>query len=551
MRIIHQPMLKTRPAYPWLSYFRLNAMQERQQQSRLLSRLIMAAFFFAIIEGVVFIAEYRTSLNLWVLLPVMVLLVLAYFISLSEHYKTAAAAFISAITYGCYVLAWHNVEIGGAFMLNYLVVTVLLSAVFLSNRITLAIIGVNLLVMVVLAFINPAFTLGMMPIVFFGVVSGFIMVLVHHLSLLEAGRNAELQRTQADYHLLFNTISDGVLVHQDNIIYQVNPALTQMLGYDADELIGRSIMTLIASDYLEMAQQHVAQRSDKPYELVGIHKDGRRIDVEVTARSYTQGGEHFRVVMVRDVTECKQANEQKISLALEQQKVQMMQHLIHDVAHDLRTPLTIVQSGLHLIQRAYERDTTERRLERLAVIEEQINHLGSMVDNLMTFSRLDRLIEKPIMLTLQDINEVCTCCVKEQAEMAFRKQIDLSLEVQDGLPQIMLDADEFRRALRQVLLNALAYTERGGQVVVSTHTDQKHIIISVKDSGTGIDEGDIENIFDTFYRADTARRTETGGMGLGLAITRRIVKAHGGKVQVWSTRGQGSQFYILLPLAAA
>jgi signal transduction histidine kinase len=133
---------------------------------------------------------------------------------------------------------------------------------------------------------------------------------------------------------------------------------------------------------------------------------------------------------------------------------------------------------------------------------------------------------------------------------AESKQIDLSLEVVDALPTIEADPDRLAQVLRNLLTNALRHTPPSGQIKVTAGIGGEHIRVSVADSGRGVAPQHLAHVFDRFWRADRARSRESGGSGLGLAIAKSLVEAHGGRIWVESTSGQGATFSFELPIGS-
>ncbi|NCC35182.1 MAG: ATP-binding protein, partial [Chloroflexia bacterium] len=134
---------------------------------------------------------------------------------------------------------------------------------------------------------------------------------------------------------------------------------------------------------------------------------------------------------------------------------------------------------------------------------------------------------------------------------AEQQSVALILNVPDGLPSIEVDIEQTIRALNNLVGNALHHTPSGGEVMLAAHRETAHLVIEVSDTGTGIAPEHLPNIFERFYRADASRQQTTGGSGLGLAIVRSIIEAHGGKVSVDSTPGEGTIFRIRVPLPTA
>jgi signal transduction histidine kinase len=130
---------------------------------------------------------------------------------------------------------------------------------------------------------------------------------------------------------------------------------------------------------------------------------------------------------------------------------------------------------------------------------------------------------------------------------AADKQLQLALDLADDLPPAQVDAVELGTALMNLVENAVRYTDPGASVTVRTRAERDCVLIEVSDTGIGIGQDDLPHIFERFYRADKARSTETGGVGLGLAIALKIVEAHKGRIDVESVPGEGSTFRVALP----
>lgn len=142
--------------------------------------------------------------------------------------------------------------------------------------------------------------------------------------------------------------------------------------------------------------------------------------------------------------------------------------------------------------------------------------------------------------------------VRRQAESA---QVTLSLQAPADLPQVLVDEDRIGQVLGNLLHNALRYTSAGGRITVTaargSRTDgRSEVVVEIADTGSGIAPADLPYIFDRFYRGDKSRSRATGGTGIGLALAKQLVEAHGGHIGVESTLGAGSTFRLTLPLAA-
>jgi two-component system sensor histidine kinase BaeS len=132
---------------------------------------------------------------------------------------------------------------------------------------------------------------------------------------------------------------------------------------------------------------------------------------------------------------------------------------------------------------------------------------------------------------------------------AVNKQIALRVEMPTCLPRVEADAERVGQVLRNLISNAITHTPAGGEIISSVHANDGEVLVSVQDSGEGIQEQHLPYIFERFYRTDASRSRATGGTGLGLAIVKQVVQAHGGQVVAESAPGRGSCFTFSLPVA--
>ncbi len=219
-------------------------------------------------------------------------------------------------------------------------------------------------------------------------------------------------------------------------------------------------------------------------------------------------------------------------------------NMIADIAHELRTPLTVVQGNLEaLMDGVY--DLT---LENVAAIHKQTVVLTRLVADLRDLALAEagqlRLERKAFSLT--DV----IAQVSEGLEVQARdREVTLKFEVAAGLPKVQADEQRITQVLFNLMSNALRHTPAGGTITTSAEQREGRVLVSVRDTGTGIPPEDLPHVFERFYRADRSRARSTGGSGLGLTIAKQIVEAHGGQIWAQSWLGAGSTFAFSLPLS--
>jgi len=211
-----------------------------------------------------------------------------------------------------------------------------------------------------------------------------------------------------------------------------------------------------------------------------------------------------------------------------------------DIAHDLRSPLSVILGYME----ALSAGKLEPTAETFDIVYAKGQHLQHLIDELRTLALADageltlvrRLVEPAVLLEHTALAHMV---------QAREKAIDLRVEVSEGLPEIEVDPQRMAQVLSNLVSNALRYTPVGGQIILSAESNDQAVLIGVKDTGPGIDPEDLPHIFDRFYRSDKSRQ-QNGESGLGLAIARSIVRTHGGDINV-DTSSRGTTFTITLP----
>ncbi|MCY3784096.1 MAG: HAMP domain-containing sensor histidine kinase [Chloroflexi bacterium] len=233
----------------------------------------------------------------------------------------------------------------------------------------------------------------------------------------------------------------------------------------------------------------------------------------------------------------------RMATALESQR-ELRRRLINDVAHELNTPLSVIQ-----LEAKGLRDGLQSPRCASDQITQEVERLRGLATDLSWLAETD-YGELRLSLEASSIRELVIAEADRWQPQAQAGQVKLSLEVAADLPEIALDRMRMSQALGNVLSNALHATDAGGSIVLGAELDSdESLVISVTDDGIGIEAADLPHVFDRFYRTDQARSRGAGGTGLGLAITRAIVEAHGGEIALASEGpGHGVTATIRLPV---
>jgi two-component system, OmpR family, sensor histidine kinase SenX3 len=219
---------------------------------------------------------------------------------------------------------------------------------------------------------------------------------------------------------------------------------------------------------------------------------------------------------------------------------------VANVSHELKTPVGALSLLAEAVQDASDDPEAVRRFA--SRMQQESGRLTRLVQEIIDLSRLqyDDPVESPVPVK---VDEIVAIAIDRSRVDAENRHIRLVSGGQPGL-QVLGNESQLVVALGNLVENAVAYSEPRTQVAVGVRTAGELVEISVTDQGVGIDESDLDRIFERFYRVDPARSRETGGTGLGLSIVKHVAASHGGDVAVWSSRGAGSTFTLRLPAHA-
>jgi PAS domain S-box-containing protein len=338
---------------------------------------------------------------------------------------------------------------------------------------------------------------------------------------------------------------EAILVHDGGRIVDVNQALCELGGYSWHELVGRDGFELIAPEYRELVYRNLLAEYDRPYEIECLRRDGSRLPVELQARSFLYRGQVLRVVALRDVSERKKAEEVRESLIRElEAKNAELERFGYTVIHDLKGPLVTIRGFADYL----ERDAREGRLDRLGAdarrVADAVGTLQRLLDELFELSRAGRPVGPPVSVAAADLVQDALRLVRGR-QPAARARVDVA----GPLPVVFGDRARLVKVFEQLLDNAVKFSAANGEGRVTVEARppvEGRAVLVVRDNGSGIAPHDRDRLFDPFDKADP----RAGGSGVGLAMVKRIVESHGGRVWLESEEGgAGTAACVTLPLA--
>ena len=342
-------------------------------------------------------------------------------------------------------------------------------------------------------------------------------------------KTQKLSAAEQELELILSAIEDCVLlIDSEQNILLASDASGELLGWEREQLLGQHLYRVIRA-------------AEVRKKMALAQEEGTRQQLEFQALDRCLKGQIMPIT----------GNQYLIILAdcTDQERLQQVRRdFASNVSHELRTPLTSIQGFVETLLDGAWQDP-EACPHFLKVIKRETERMVRLVADLLDLSRLEtRQLDRPIVPVY--LVKVASRVVELVEKKAKDKNLDLRFNIADDFPLVMGDKDLLHQVLLNLLDNAIAYTETGF-VELRARVEQQKARIEVRDSGPGIAPEDQERIFERFYRVDKARSRHAGGTGLGLAIARFSVERMGGTLSLDSKVGEGSTFWLELPVTSS
>lgn len=369
-------------------------------------------------------------------------------------------------------------------------------------------------------------------------------------SLLREEANETLRESEERYRRLFETSRDGIATFDlHGQIQDANPALMSMLGYTLEELRTLGFLDITPERWRESEERILRERilpfgDSGEYEKEYVCKDGAVFPASIRAWPIhdAQGNIVGFRAFVRDITERKRA--QEALRAADRRK----DEFIATLAHELRNPLSPIRNVIYVLRREAA-PLRQRENDLLAMAERQVEHLIRLVNELLDLSRISRgKIE--LKKSSFDLRKVLRHAIETTQPALQASGHALQTEF-PGLP-LTVHGDFVRLAqvFTNLLDNAVKYTDHGGRILIVAERRGEEAVVTVRDTGVGIPPDMLPDIFDYFAQVDRTLGRAKGGLGIGLALVRSLLRLHGGDVEAQSDGvGCGSAFVVRLPVA--
>lgn len=384
----------------------------------------------------------------------------------------------------------------------------------------------------------------------------FTSVLVSHLSNRERSQAEASEARRRDVEFLYR-LSQRLLVQEElrELASSTPSVIAAVFGVRAVALYVAATDTVFYSDphqiLLSIAELRGMQAGSSDAVLVkdGVTLIPLRMGVQHPLGMLAMaGGEIAKPVheaigsLVSVALERAAALERSSRLEAARESERLRSALVDSVTHDLRTPLTVIRAAATTLLSEPEMATAERN-DLISVIDEESDRLDRLIGQAVEMARLDSHSLK-LNLHPQDVAELIEMAL-ENMQPILRSHV-LQVQIAPNLPRVHMDRILIERVLHHLLENAARYSPPGTAVAIAAQMEQGRLLFTISDHGSGIDSNEIPFIFDKYFRGKTPAAV-TRGTGMGLAIAKAIVEAHGGAITAESSLGQGARFHFWIP----
>lgn len=356
-----------------------------------------------------------------------------------------------------------------------------------------------------------------------------------NLEQLVEERTADLKQSNAKLEGIVTYCADGIIIlNEDGIIEQVNPACESLIGLVENKLINSSIDDFLFSTKTFISKELHKSEGNELF-LRDFHiknpLSGAIVPVDISFARINPDDTFKRFVgVMRDVTEQKKADK-------------LRDDFIATLTHDLRTPLLAAIQTLKFFLDGALGELDDKQKLLLSTMQKSNEDLLGLVNALLEVYKYDA--EKLVLNKTEfNIYELTKQTYDELKPLADSKNIDFTIDCINKNLHILADKSELRRVICNLCGNAINYTQEGGKVVITIKNEDRDLIFSVSDNGCGIPQEDIPNMFQRFSQGTSKKRS--AGTGLGLYLSRQIIESHGGKIWLESVLNKGSEFSFIL-----
>ncbi len=358
-----------------------------------------------------------------------------------------------------------------------------------------------------------------------------------------------------DLFPIFNTIFDSIIIIDEHgTILFANQTTEKMFGYTQEELLGHNVKILqpepFRSQHDSYLKNYLTTGEKKIIgigrEVVGQKKNGSTIRIDLAVTEHFIKNKRFFTGTIRDVTDKKTLEDLRIENVRMEALNTAKNEFITVMSHELRTPLHAIMGFTECLLNGLDGPVNPEQLKSLQRIDHAGRHLLGLVNGVLELSKISANPKKIVMEPCNFI-EILENCLQIVLPLAEKKELKLEKSIQKSPCTITGNPESLREICLNLLGNAIRFTE-SGKIVVTFSCDEKQLTLSITDTGIGLNEQDLSKLFIPFALVSLKRNGEENSFGIGLAISKKLVEAHGGTITVTSKKGEGSCFTVQLPL---
>ena len=358
------------------------------------------------------------------------------------------------------------------------------------------------------------------------------------------------EKSETRFKALHNASFGGIAIHDEGMILDCNQGLATMSGYSTEELVGMNGLLLIAESSRDIVLGNIIKEYEKPYESIGLRKNGEEYPIRLEARQIPYSGKNVRVVEFRDITAQKK-NEYELKAAKEkaEESNQLKTEFINNMSHEIRTPMNGILGFSDLLNEP--NITYSSQQHYIKIIQNSGNQLLRIIDDILEISELGTKQVSPQIEEFH-LNEFLLelFTIFEPKALANKTPLYLKNDLCQNSSTVLTDPYKLNRIVSNLLENALKFTNNGS-IELGCRLQNDNIIIYVKDTGIGVHPEKQKLIFERFSQEDKEISQNVGGLGLGLSIAKENAKLLGGNITLESEKGKGSIFSVSIPYQPA
>jgi PAS domain S-box-containing protein len=360
-----------------------------------------------------------------------------------------------------------------------------------------------------------------------------------------------LRESEEKFSKAFRASPEAIVITRlsDDVYLEVNDSFTRVFGFTREEAIGHKSRELSIWTKPDERKKMILRLmehglvSNEEYQF--RTRLGEICTVLFSAELIEYEGEHCMLSVANDITDYKRMEAQALEAVNLREVDRLRTELLANVSHELRTPLASIKGFATMLMDYDKRLKNNEKREYLETIDKNADRLVELIEQLLEMSRLG-VGMLSIRKTPADVIKLCQDIVTE-ARVRSPGHIFV-FDLPSRLPRISIDDKRIRQVLENVIDNAVKYSDAGTEITLSVHKNGSEMLFKVTDHGIGISKDELPRVFDRMFHSSRGQKSGAPGAGLGLAICKALVEAHGGKIWIESEEGAGTRCFITLPL---